>query len=122
MRKGKIRWIGDPFADVVRAFRKLYPHRSVEIAMQPIPGKRLGEASFGRGHVPFVTVDPRQSYIGCIDILAHELAHVAAGAKKGHGKQWLNAYDAIRDEYHAIVQRAAKRIGQKSVTVKLDYK
>ena len=119
MNKGKVRWIGNPLADVVRCFRKLYPHCSADISFQPTPEDKKGECAWGEGHTPMITIDPMLPYVGCIDILAHELAHVAAGPDAGHGSEWQHAYDAIHAEYHAFVQRAAKRAGVESVAVSL---
>lgn len=119
-KPAKVVWKSDPLRDVVRAFRRLYPRRACDIVVQPVSGKKLGRTFFARGHRPMVALDPRVSYAGCIDILAHELAHVAAGINGGHGPRWAKAYDAIRDEYEAAVQRSAKRIGVKSVAVSFD--
>lgn len=37
-----------------------------------------------------------------VEILAHELAHAAAGIDKDHGPEWEAAYDAIFEEYNRI--------------------
>lgn len=119
---GKVRWIGNPLADIVRCFRKLYPHLSADISVQPVPPDLKGQCSFGGDDhpIPLVTIDPSLPYVGCIDILAHELAHVAAGEDGGHGPEWEKAYEAIHNEYHAFVERSAKRAGVEPVKVTVD--
>ena len=122
MKKGKVRWIGNPMADVVRCFRKLYPHCSADISVQPVPPNLKGQCSFGGDDhpTPLIEIDPSLPYAGCIDVLAHELAHVAAGESAGHSPEWEKAYASIHDEYFAFVQRAAKRAGVESVALRVE--
>lgn len=119
---GRVRWIGNPLADIVRCFKKLYPHLSVEISVQPVPPELKGQCSFGSDDhpTPLVAIDPSLPYVGCVDVLAHELAHVAAGENAGHGPDWEAAYAAIHNEYHAFVTRSAKRAGVEPVKVSVD--
>ncbi len=37
-----------------------------------------------------------------VEILAHELAHVAVGSDEEHGKAWEEAFDAIHNEFDRI--------------------
>jgi hypothetical protein len=101
-----VHFVDDPLRIVARAFRTLYPGKSARIVIQPLTDK-LGEAAFAPGRVPLVSLCPTQSYVGCIDILAHELAHVAT-VGNGHGKEWRKAYNRIRAEYIRIVRQRTK--------------
>ena len=109
--------VDDPLRIVVRAFRNLYPMLSARIVIQPIDGNKLGEACFAPGRVPLVSVDPMQSYVGCIDVLAHELAHVSTEGH-GHGPRWKSSYKAISNEYHRIVTARCEAAGVESVALR----
>ena len=114
-----VRFVGNPMADIVKAFRKLHPKKSANISFQPTGARRKGQTAWGRGHTPLITVDPGLPYVGCMDILAHELAHVAAGPKAKHGPKWKAIYDAIHEEYRGIIARSAKRQKTEAVGVEI---
>lgn len=42
-----------------------------------------------------INVQLRRGVQGTLDILAHELAHVAAGFDAGHGPAWRSKYDEL---------------------------
>jgi hypothetical protein len=49
------------------------------------------------GSTPVISINGklRRGVQGTLDILAHELAHVAAGTEAGHGPEWEAAYREI---------------------------
>lgn len=49
------------------------------------------------GSTPIISINGRlkRGVQGTLDILAHELAHVVAGTKAGHGPEWEKAYADI---------------------------
>ena len=51
-----------------------------------------------------IDIDPTLRVVDAVEVLAHELAHVAAGAKEDHGEKWTAAYDAIKAEYDRITE------------------
>lgn len=99
----------DMFALVWSAFKKLYPDKNCEVYWeQQIHNTEDGKPAYGftnfadDGSVTvFVTagLDVRNT----VEILAHELAHVAAGPEHGHDDVWQDCFDVIADEYSAIV-------------------
>lgn len=128
-KRGQVVWYGDPLSDIAQAFQNLWPHKSANICIQPLEsmqGKRTKRRIFGhtrwtRGAHPQVYVEIRQPYIGIMDILSHELAHVAAGYKAAHGPKWRKAYRAIHEEYERIVDSSNDQMpGAESRLVSID--
>lgn len=101
-----VHFADNPLCIVRDAFRALYPKHRARIVFQWSNG-RLGQTNFAPGRIPLVTIDPTQSFVGCVDVLAHELAHVATEGA-GHGKEWRKAYNRIRAEYLRIVRGRAR--------------
>jgi len=62
----------------------------------------LGETFFDDDGTVTVFVDYELQVKDAVEIFAHELAHVAAGEKAGHGEEWEKAFDAIFTEYNRI--------------------
>jgi hypothetical protein len=98
-----VTWGSNPLQDVLDAFTRLYPELAVTVHIAPTEAG-LGFTEFpDDGSTPSICVDPGLPYSGVMDILAHELAHVAAGSAEDHGPVWQAAYDAIRDDYEREV-------------------
>lgn len=103
----------DMLSIVKQAFDNLYPGKTVEIwwnlaIPQPKKGRVCGITSFcetpsGEGIV-LIDIDPTLRVVDSVEVLAHELAHVAAGEQEGHGDKWAAAYDAIKAEYDRITE------------------
>lgn len=49
--------------------------------------------------VPLVEISAELTVQDAVEILAHELAHVAAGIDAGHGEAWEKAFHRIHQEY-----------------------
>ena len=103
----------DMLSIVKQAFDNLYPGKTVEIwwnlaIPQPEKGRVCGITSFcetpsGAGIV-LIDIDPTLRVVDAVEVLAHELAHVAAGEQEDHGDKWAAAYDAIKAEYDRITE------------------
>ena len=96
----------DPFGLVLDVFNDLYPGKPAIVTWRQgmkDSGDCYGCTDFDHDP-PLVSVDVDLPVTGAIDVLAHELAHVAAGhVKPPHGKAWRAAFDAIHREYMARV-------------------
>lgn len=95
----------DPFALVYMAFKNLYPDKNCECFFGGVSGnEHYGETVFEEnGHVT-VYINETLTIRNAIEILAHELAHVAVGeTEETHGKEWEEAFEAIFKEYERIV-------------------
>jgi hypothetical protein len=95
----------DPFVDVYEVFKELFPDKDAEIwwhyEMKDEDGNKvLGVTTFpDDGSLPMIEVDVDQSVNDSIQILAHELSHVATNGH-GHGQDFYDAYNAIWQKYH----------------------
>ncbi len=98
----------DPYALVWMAFKNLYPEKRCVCYLMPAPdgwkdGDGYGNTTFpDDGSDPIVCVYSSFPIEQQVEIFAHELAHVAAGAKAEHGKEWDDAFEAIFQEYQRI--------------------
>ena len=100
----------DMFAMVWKAFKNQYPGRDCTCFWEPeIRYAEDGSEVYGLTDYNEETgeytvfVNPTALNVSdAVEILAHELAHVAAGIDKGHGPEWEAAYDAIFEEYNRI--------------------
>lgn len=100
----------DPFALVWAAFKRLYPDKDCMCAWEPKALKDeygrdvYGMTTFASDGRVVIAVPAGLSVNQAVEILAHELAHVAVGHGEGHGKEWSAAFDAIFDEYFKVAK------------------
>lgn len=96
----------NPFELILQVFNDLYPGKAASVEW--VSGLRQernawGSTVFEEGKAPEVLIDVRCPVAGAIEVLAHELAHVAAGVPHddadGHGDEWEAAFEAIHREY-----------------------
>lgn len=93
---------------VYEAFEKLFPGNDVRIWWNAnIPKAEDGEqpvgvTSFNEDGTIDIDIDALLPVADAVEILAHELAHVAAGENEGHGEKWEQAFDAIHAEFNRI--------------------
>lgn len=103
-------FVNDPFSLVWQAFKNLYPGKECSAELLPeIPPDDDGEKGYGftefrdDGTV-LVAVDAGLRVVDAVEVLAHELAHVAVGYEAYHGDSWKEAFDAIFREYGRIAE------------------
>lgn len=100
----------DPFALVAMAFKSLYPDREYTAYIVPNVADEeehsvCGVTTFPEdGSPPVVEVSGEIPIAAGVEVLAHELAHVAAPEDQTHGEAWQTAFDRIFDEYNRIAQ------------------
>lgn len=98
----------DPFVIVMQAFRNLYPSHEFTVDWSYIDEKDddgkpvYGFTSFNRDGTIEVFVSCSITVSDAVEILAHELAHVAVGVNEDHGEIWEAAFEAIFQEYNRI--------------------
>ena len=96
----------DMFSMVYQAFKNLYPDKDCECEWQADMGEGIcGLTSFTEDGRVFVDISTRLTVLDAVEILAHELAHVAVGEKgeeDDHGEEWEHAFDAIHNEFDRI--------------------
>lgn len=110
--KSKVEWGVSPFHFIVEAYTQLY-NKPCTIDLHPTyhadTGK-YGSTMFpDDGSTPEIVLAADVSYQILIEILAHELAHVAAGkdvecadTDEQHGNAWQEAFDALHKRYCEI--------------------
>lgn len=98
----------DPFAMVHQAFQNLYPGKQCQILwgsrfeLQEEGKPAYGVTDFGEDGQVAVFVSSGLVVADAVEILAHELAHVAAGVEHDHDDVWEAAFEAIFQEYNRI--------------------
>jgi len=96
----------DPFKIVIEAFEKLHPDKTADVVFGEGMYEKVG--AYGEtfmpdaGGPPVITIDTITPIDGAVEVLAHELAHVAAGIDAGHGEAWEAEFEAINQEYTRI--------------------
>ena len=87
----------DPFQAVLTAFARLYPE--ARCTVQWVSGLHEEEGAWGRTHFdedpPLIELDGNCPVAGAVDVLCHELAHVAAGYEAGHEDSWRRGYETL---------------------------
>lgn len=100
----------DPFALVALAFKNLYPDREYTAYIAPNVTDEEGNSACGAttfpedGSPPVVEVSGEIPIAAGVEVLAHELAHVATPKDQTHGGAWRAAFDWIFEEYNRIAQ------------------
>lgn len=92
----------DPFELVYSVFKKLYPGKDVndiEWVDIPIKNNQCGFTDFMEDGSIRICINGNLSILNAVEILAHELAHVAVGVKHSHDEIWEQAFEAIHTEY-----------------------
>lgn len=99
----------DPFAMVWQAYRNLWPGCPAPAVEWCHIDENDDETGGALGYTVFTDEGEIGVFISCdlkvmdaVEILAHELAHVAVGAAEDHGEKWEAAFDAIFQEYNRI--------------------
>lgn len=93
----------DPMREVIGCFERLYPDMSAKLGFAA--GLHEQEGAWGAttfpddGSTPEIVLDISLPLEHALEILSHELAHVAAGPEAEHGPAWEAAFDALHAEY-----------------------
>lgn len=101
-------FVNDMFSMVYQAFKNLYPDKECECQWQPKKmtdedgAEVLGITTYGDNGEIFVDISAHLKVVDAVEILAHELAHVAVGADAKHEKAWEDAFNAIHNEFNRI--------------------
>lgn len=94
----------DPFSLVWEAFKNLYPGKECEVWYDQ-HNEEGHENEYGctlfpdDGSAPVVSIFAEHPVNILVEILGHELAHVAVGQGHDHDEEWEKAFDEIFMEY-----------------------
>lgn len=99
----------NPFDDILHAAQRVHKDIDVKIQFDEHMRRflfwgRWGETFFPNdSSTPVITISANLPYKHCLEILAHELAHVIVGVDTGHGNKWQKCFEEIHKEYSNIV-------------------
>lgn len=118
--------LNDPFRILLDVFAKLFPHTPAPTIqfvsdLHQDDDDPLGQTTFpDDGSTPLVDLDASMPLDGAVDILAHELAHVACedlGLNKPgenpHTQSWQDIYDRLHAEFCEMMEQEAAEAAQK---------
>lgn len=96
--------ITNPISMVLDAATACFPDIDCDVEFTVAPeqgpyGQTFWPDDGGRTRVQVAVGIPFEAVL---EVLAHELAHVAAGADAGHGPAWEDAFKRIHVEYNRI--------------------
>lgn len=94
--------IYNPIRDVCEAALSVFPDLDCHVSFADFPdGGPRGTTEWAENGdgTAIVQVDVRLPMAGVVEVLAHELAHVAAGLDAEHGPEWQDAFERIRVAY-----------------------
>ena len=110
----------DPFAIAWTAFKRLYPTKNPIVYWhEEYPETEGEEPVYGftefldNGEI-YVCVSSQLKVIDAVEVLCHELAHVAAGLEDEHGSEWENVFDAIHNEYNMVAEKFVSEWGDEA--------
>ena len=90
----------NPLDDLIQAALAAYPDMDCVVRFGSLDGDGLAVTIWpDDGGRPEITIRPDVPLEGVLELLAHEIAHVAAGLEAGHGEAWKSAFAAIHAAY-----------------------
>lgn len=105
MEELNLKIINNPFETIIGIMKEHYPDAECDIYF----GESMtdGKETFGCTlfpeetgyHTIVVEVHPSLSLTDATEILAHELAHVAAGVDAEHNEEWEKVFSHIHEEF-----------------------
>lgn len=97
----------DPIKTVIDIFEKKYPHQ--ECIVEFVIGMHKSSKAYGEtvwnDEGIFIQIDCETPMTGVVEVLAHELAHVAAGHDNGHNHIWKKEFDDIHKKYNEFMEK-----------------
>ena len=97
----------DPIALVTQAAMQAFPDLRCDMDFMQVidcDPEALGVTIWpDDGGVPQVFIRLDLTIEQAVEIIAHELAHVAAGQEAGHDEAWLAAFDAIGKQWESLL-------------------
>jgi hypothetical protein len=108
-----VKIINDPFRITFQAVNELWPELDCDIqfnhGLQP-ENEECGVTIWpDDGSRVLVEISPHLSVMDSIEILGHELAHVKAGKKAPHGREWKKAQNELHAKFMEIYTKESKQ-------------
>lgn len=99
-----IKYQNNPIKGIVDVCQRLYP--SIECQLIFAEGIKEKDDAWAAtvwpddGSAPQMWIDASAPYNACIELIAHEFAHVVTGEGNGHDVKWENTFDLINAEFN----------------------
>lgn len=93
----------DPFKVVFKAFNEMYPDKVAFVQFDQsldMSKNEFGYCDFNGGGVTnaiIIGINPKVTIEDSIELLCHELAHLAVGFEANHNEVWDNAFTKLVD-------------------------
>jgi len=95
----------NPMNQIIEAAEILYPEIQCFVQFDPALGSfPFGVTIFGDDGSIVISISPRITITQSLEILAHELAHVIAGAEENHGERWEEVFANIQKKYQELAE------------------
>lgn len=112
MGKKELVVINDPIPVVFKAYLNLYPDKLpdlIQLTWSEAPmTEGWGTTTFCDDGKVVIEINNKLTLEHYPEIMAHELAHVAAGLEEEHGEAWEIAFEAIFNEFNRLVAQFSK--------------
>ena len=101
----------DPIRVLLTIFEERYPEKQAQLDFVTGINKKefLGDTCFGEDGKIYIQVCIEQTMPQLVDIVAHELAHVAAGKTAGHGAKFQEVYNYLNTEFNKRMEVIGKK-------------
>lgn len=98
--------INNPIQDIVNVCSKLYPSKACSLVF--VQGLKEKADAWGvtfwpdNGSAPEISVDVSAPYHACVELIAHEFAHVVAGEGRSHDEEWEKIFSKINIAFNKM--------------------
>ena len=107
---------------VLQAVYELYPGFDVSISFLPEEefakyvkdSTAYGVTLFEVNLPPLILVNAMTPAMHCVEIIAHEVAHVVAGLRAGHGKKWWKEFENIYEKYCELHSKVCEELNKEA--------
>jgi hypothetical protein len=111
-----------PFDLVLQAVNELYPGFDVSISFLPEEefakyvkdSAAYGVTLFEVNLPPLILINAMTPAMHCVEIIAHEVAHVVAGLRAGHGKKWWKEFENIYEKYCELHSKVCEELNKEA--------
>jgi hypothetical protein len=92
----------DPIKKIIKIFEKMHPNKDVDIIFVYYMEKGCyASTTFSESlerTLIQISATNEITWEGMVEIFAHELAHVGAGASAGHGEKWIKEFEELNQK------------------------
>lgn len=106
----------DPIYILVKIFENTHPDKKAQIDFVSDMKKNTnayGETCWADDGNVYIQIDIETPMNGLIEVLAHELAHLAVGADAEHNKEWENEFRKLGER----LNQAMELIGSRGISM-----